>query len=352
MVEIARALTVNARAVIFDEPTASLTDTEKVVLFDIISELQEHSVGVVYISHRMDEVFALADRITVLRDGGHRGTLDAKATNEEEVIQLMIGRKLEHKRAAGSGLVGEPALEVRGLSCGKLFSDVSFSVSAGEVLGFYGLIGSGRTEIAQTLFGLRRPTSGGIFIHGQAVQFKSPTDAIKEGIALVPESRKDQGLVLGMNCRDNLTLPQIGALTIGPFVAESAQIELFDRYRKLLKIKAPSWRQVVINLSGGNQQKVVIGKWLAMQPKILIVDKPARGIDVGSKAEIHGLIRQLAASGYAIIVISSEMPEVLQVSDRVVAIYRGRIIREFSSEEVTEDKLVQAISGMKQVAEI
>ncbi len=205
MVEIARALTVNARAVIFDEPTASLTDTEKVVLFDIISELQEHSVGVVYISHRMDEVFALADRITVLRDGGHRGTLDAKATNEEEVIQLMIGRKLEHKRAAGSGLVGEPALEVRGLSCGKLFSDVSFSVSAGEVLGFYGLIGSGRTEIAQTLFGLRRPTSGGIFIHGQAVQFKSPTDAIKEGIALVPESRKDQGLVLGMNCRDNLT---------------------------------------------------------------------------------------------------------------------------------------------------
>ncbi len=352
MVEIARALTVNARAVIFDEPTASLTDTEKVVLFDIISELQEHSVGVVYISHRMDEVFALADRITVLRDGGHRGTLDAKATNEEEVIQLMIGRKLEHKRAAGSGLVGEPALEVRGLSCGKLFSDVSFSVSAGEVLGFYGLIGSGRTEIAQTLFGLRRPTSGGIFIHGQAVQFKSPTDAIKEGIALVPESRKDQGLVLGMNCRDNLTLPQIGALTIGPFVAESAQIELFDRYRKLLKIKAPSWRQVVMNLSGGNQQKVVIGKWLAMQPKILIVDEPTRGIDVGSKAEIHGLIRQLAASGYAIIVISSEMPEVLQVSDRVVAIYRGRIIREFSSEEVTEDKLVQAISGMKQVAEI
>ncbi|WP_102225296.1 sugar ABC transporter ATP-binding protein [Acidimangrovimonas sediminis] len=349
MVEIARALTVDAKAVVFDEPTASLTDAEKVVLFDIINDLKARGVGIVYISHRMDEIFTLADRISVLRDGAHRGTLIAAETDEDEVIQLMIGRKLDlsrHEREAAN--LGAVALRVEGLSCGSLFEDVSFEVSEGEVLGFYGLVGAGRTEIAETLFGLRQPTAGSIRIGDETVSVTSPADAIARGISLVPESRKEQGLVLGMNCRDNITLPQVGDLTSGPFVSDGAEVAIFDQYRDLLKIKTPSWRQAVGNLSGGNQQKIVIGKWLAMRPRILIVDEPTRGIDVGSKSEIHALIRDLAKSGYAVIVISSEMPEVLHVSDRIVAMYHGRITRTFDVDEVTEDNLVAAISGIGQ----
>lgn len=350
MVEIARALTVDAKAVVFDEPTASLTDAEKVVLFDIINDLKAHGVGIVYISHRMDEIFTLADRISVLRDGGHRGTLVAAETDEDAVIQLMIGRKLDlSRREQVAGSLGEVALQVEGLSCGALYQDVSFDVREGEVLGFYGLVGAGRTEIAETLFGLRRPTAGTIRLGAEELShIASPADAIARGISLVPESRKEQGLVLGMNCRDNMTLPQVGDLTSGPFVSDGAEIAIFDQYRDALQIKTPSWRQAVGNLSGGNQQKIVIGKWLAMRPRILIVDEPTRGIDVGSKAEIHNLIRKLAGQGYAVIVISSEMPEVLHVSDRIVAMYHGRVMRTFTAEEVTQDSLVAAISGIDQ----
>ena len=348
MVEIARALTVDAKAVIFDEPTASLTDAEKVVLFDIIRDLQERGVGIVYISHRMDEIFTISDRLSVLRDGAYRGTLVTADTTEDEVTQLMIGRKLDTSHSIVANELGEVALEVQNLSCGSLFEDVSFSVRAGEVVGFYGLVGAGRTEIAETLFGLREPTSGKILLAGKEIQIQSPLDAIENKISLVPESRKEQGLVLGMNCRDNMTLPQISALTAGPFVSGSAEKKIYDKYHKLLQIKTPSWRQIVGNLSGGNQQKIVIGKWLAMHPKVLIVDEPTRGIDVGSKAEIHNLIRELAATGYAVIVISSEMPEVLRVSDRVIAMFHGRIMRIFSAEHVNEDNLVQAISGINQ----
>ena len=346
MVEIARALTVEPRAVIFDEPTASLTDAEKVVLFEVIADLQSRGVGVIYISHRMEEIFKITDRISVLRDGQYRGTLNTAETNEEEVTQLMIGRTLDLSRNESTHELGEVALEVRGLSCGGLFEDVSFSVRRGEVVGFYGLVGAGRTEIAETLFGLREPTSGTIRLDGEAVSIGSPADAIANGISLVPESRKEQGLVLGMNCRDNITLPQVDDMTAGPFVSNGAEIAIYDMYRDRLDIKAPSWRSEVGNLSGGNQQKIVIGKWLAMKPRVLIVDEPTRGIDVGSKAEIHSLIRELAHSGYAVIVISSEMPEILRVSDRVIAMYQGRIMREFTADEVNEDNLVQAISGI------
>lgn len=346
MVEIARALTVEAKAVIFDEPTASLTDAEKVVLFDIINDLRDHGVGVVYISHRMDEIFTISDRISVLRDGSYRGSLVTKDTNEDEVTQLMIGRSLDLTHAIVPTELGDVALKVEGLSCGSLFQDVSFQVRSGEVVGFYGLVGAGRTEIAETLFGLRTPTAGQIEIAGQVVKITSPIDAIGHGISLVPEDRKEQGLVLGMNCRDNMTLPQVGDLTNGPFVSGSKEVAIFDTYHEKLEIKTPSWKQQAGNLSGGNQQKIVIGKWLSMAPKVLIVDEPTRGIDVGSKSEIHNLIRDLAAQGYAIIVISSEMPEVLRVSDRVIAMFHGRIMREFAATEVTEDNLVQAISGI------
>ncbi|WP_370160838.1 sugar ABC transporter ATP-binding protein [Limimaricola soesokkakensis] len=346
MVEIARALTVDAKAVIFDEPTASLTDAEKVVLFDVIADLKARGVGVIYISHRMEEIFHMTDRISILRDGQYRGTLNTAETNEEELTQLMIGRKLDLSRKANHAEVGDVALEVRGLSCGRLYSDVSFEVRRGEVLGFYGLVGAGRTEIAETLFGLRDPDRGQILLDGEEVRIASPVDAIAKGISLVPEDRKGQGLVLGLNCRDNMTLPQVDDLKAGPFVAEGAEIAIFDQYRDKLDIRTPSWRQKVGNLSGGNQQKIVIAKWLSMHPNVLIVDEPTRGIDVGSKSEIHNLIRDLAANGFAVIVISSEMPEVLHVSDRIVAMHHGKVIRTFTSEEVTEESLVQAISGI------
>jgi ribose transport system ATP-binding protein len=294
----------------------------------------------------MEEIFKITDRISILRDGSYRGTLNTKETNEEEVTQAMIGRKLDLSRHETTHELGDVMLEVRGLSCGKLYQDVSFAVREGEVLGFYGLVGAGRTEIVETLFGLRRPSAGQIFIAGEETTITSPVDAIGLGISLVPESRKEQGLVLGMNCRDNITLPQIDDLTAGPFVAHGAEIAIYDMYRDRLQIKSPSWRTRVGNLSGGNQQKIVIGKWLSMKPRILIVDEPTRGIDVGSKSEIHNLIRELAGQGYAVIVISSEMPEVLHVSDRIVAMYSGRVMREFTSDEVTEDNLIQAISGL------
>lgn len=347
MVEIARALTVDARVVVFDEPTASLTDAEKVVLFDIIRDLKTRNVGIVYISHRMDEIFTLSDRITVLRDGAYRGTLTTADTTEDEVTRLMIGRSLDLSRDTATPTIGKVVLEVRNLTCAPLFQNVSFSVRAGEVVGFYGLVGAGRTEIAEALFGLRKPDAGEIRIDDAQVQINSPIDAIKLGISLVPENRKEQGLVLSMSCRDNMTLPQVQNLTTGPFVSARAEIAIFDQYRDKLEIKTPSWRQTVGVLSGGNQQKIVIGKWLSMHPRVLIVDEPTRGIDVGSKSEIHMLLRSLAAQGYAVIVISSEMPEVLRVADRIVAMYGGKIMREFTAEQVTEDSLVQAISGIQ-----
>jgi ribose transport system ATP-binding protein len=348
MVEIARALTVDAKAVIFDEPTASLTDAEKAVLFEVIADLKSHGVGIVYISHRMEEIFKITDRISVLRDGKYQGTIVTADTDEEGVTQMMIGRKLDLSRTESDHQLGNVALEVRGLSCGDMYHDVSFSVRRGEVVGFYGLVGAGRTEIAETLFGLRTPSAGSIHLEGQEVEIRSPADAIEQGVSLVPEDRKGQGLVLSMNCRDNMTLPQVSDLTAGPFVSDGAEISIFDQYRDRLDIRTPGWKQQVGNLSGGNQQKIVIGKWLSMHPRVLIVDEPTRGIDVGSKSEIHKLIRELASQGYAVIVISSEMPEVLHVSDRIIAMYSGRVIRTFTSEEVTEDNLIQAISGLTQ----
>ncbi|SLN29176.1 sugar ABC transporter ATP-binding protein [Roseisalinus antarcticus] len=346
MCEIARALTHSAKVVVFDEPTASLTDSEKVVLFDIIKDLQKDGVGIIYISHRMEETFKITDRISVLRDGAYRGTLNTAETTEDEVTHLMIGRTLDTSNGTNVSNRGEVKLSVRNLSCGNLFHDISFDVHAGEIVGFYGLVGAGRTEIAETLFGLRRHSHGQIMLDGKEVTINSPVEAIANGISLVPESRKEQGLVLGMNCRDNMTLPQISDLTQGPFVSGGAEVDIYKDYQKRLEIKAPSWRSIVGNLSGGNQQKIVIGKWLSMKPKVLIVDEPTRGIDVGSKSEIHNLLRELAGQGYAIIVISSEMPEVLRVSDRIVAMYSGRIMRTFSAAEVTEDSLIHAISGL------
>ena len=345
MVEIARALVFTPKVVIFDEPTASLTDTEKVVLFEVINDLRNQGVAIVYISHRMDEIFSISDRLTVLRDGEYRDTLITANTNEDEVTQLMIGRSLEASREREEITIGATALAVKNLSCKGLFENISFDLREGEVVGMYGLVGAGRTEIAETLFGLRTPSGGEIYINGKKVSINSPVDAIAHGLSLVPESRKEQGLVLGMNCKDNTTLPQLEKLTSMGFLSRKKELAIFNKYEESLEIKTPSWSQKVLNLSGGNQQKIVIAKWLSMNPKVLILDEPTRGIDVGSKSEIHKLIRELAKSGYAILVISSEMPEVLGVSDRIIALHQGKIIGEFSGGSITEDDLAQAITG-------
>ncbi|GGX54759.1 sugar ABC transporter ATP-binding protein [Saccharospirillum salsuginis] len=345
MVEIARALVFTPKVVIFDEPTASLTDYEKVVLFEVIRELKSQGTGIVYISHRMDEIFELSDRITVLRDGQYRGTFATRDTDEEEVTKRMIGRDLESLAEVESPEPGERIIEVHQLGIEGEFRDISFDVHAGEVVGMYGLVGAGRTQVVETLFGIRKPERGTIRIRDELVHLSSPADAIEHGLALVPENRKEQGLVLGMNCRDNTSLPNLAEYTRMGWIDTAKETEVFERYQEQLQIKTPGWYQATLNLSGGNQQKVVIGKWLSTQPSVLILDEPTRGIDVGSKAEIHQLIRDLAKSGLAVIVVSSEMPEILTVSDRILALYNGTLTRVFKRAEITEDDLIRAITG-------
>lgn len=345
MVEIARALVFTPKIVVFDEPTASLTDHEKPVLYDIIQTLQGQGVGIVYISHRMDEIFHLSQRISVLRDGEYNGTVNTADTNEDEVTKLMIGRSLELDHASKPKDFGENMLELRNLTVNGVFEDVSFNVRKGEIVGMYGLVGAGRSEVAETIFGLRKISSGEMLLDGNVEHIHSSHDAVVEGIALVPEDRKDQGLILGMNCRDNMTLAGLDTVSSYGFMKTGAEKRVYDKYQQAMKIKTPSWRQKVGNLSGGNQQKIVIGKWLHTHPKLLILDEPTRGIDVGSKAEIHALIKELAITGYAVLVISSEMPEVLGVSNRIVAMYDGKVTAEFDGDTVSEDELVQAITG-------
>ncbi|WP_112055389.1 sugar ABC transporter ATP-binding protein [Onishia taeanensis] len=345
MVEIARALVFTPKVVVFDEPTASLTDHEKPVLYDIINTLREQGVGIVYISHRMDEIFHLSQRISVLRDGEYNGTVNTADTNEDEVTKLMIGRSLELDHDSKPKEFGKNMLELRGLTVDGVFKDVSFNVRKGEIVGMYGLVGAGRSEVAETIFGLRKPSGGEILLDGQVAQLRSSHAAVTQGIALVPEDRKDQGLILGMNCRDNMTLAGLESVSTKGFMKAAAEKQVYDKYQQAMKIKTPSWRQKVGNLSGGNQQKIVIGKWLHTHPKLLILDEPTRGIDVGSKAEIHALIKELARTGYAVLVISSEMPEVLGVSNRIIAMYDGKVTAEFDGDAVSEDSLVQAITG-------
>ncbi|WP_104403522.1 sugar ABC transporter ATP-binding protein [Vibrio penaeicida] len=345
MVEIARALVFTPKIVIFDEPTASLTDYEKVVLFDMINELKKSGVGIAYISHRMDEIFTLSDRLTVLRDGEYRGTLETAKTNEQDVTALMIGRELDKSGCIDPQLGGETVLEVNELTLKPYYENISFELKKGTVVGMYGLVGAGRTEIAETLFGLRNPESGYITFNGERTIISDSKVAVDTGIALVPENRKEQGLVLEMSCRDNMTIAQVDRLSVLGWLLQGKEGKIYDDYAQQLSIKSPDGSYPVGNLSGGNQQKVVIGKWLSIQPKVLILDEPTRGIDVGSKSEIHSLIRELARSGLAVLVISSEMPEVLGVSDQILAMYEGKLVKTFTSEEVSENALVTAITG-------
>jgi len=324
-VEIAKALDVDAKIIVMDEPTAALTTQEVDHLYKIINDLRSSGVGVIYISHRLEEIFEIADSVMVLRDGKHVDTCDVKDVTREKLIEMMVGRSLESEFPTRSFQPGKERLSVKDLKRGKSVQDVSFSVRGGEVLGFAGLVGAGRTETMRIIFGADKTDSGTIFLDEKPVEISSPRDAIGNRICLLTEDRKGQGLVLIHSVRDNFGLPNLNKFKRGPFLDHSKEKNELETYVKSLKIKMSDHDQLAMNLSGGNQQKVVLAKWLAKNADIIIFDEPTRGIDVGAKYEIYLLMNKLASEGKAIIMISSELPEILGMSDRIVVMHEGRI---------------------------
>ena len=345
MVEIAKALSMQADILVLDEPTAALTDREIEKLFEVIAALKAKGVGMIYISHRMEEIFQISDRITVLRDGKYIGTRKTKETDMDELVRMMVGRDINDRFPKIEIMPGEERLRVEGISLGQKLRDISFSVRSGEILGLAGLMGAGRTEVAKVLFGVTPATQGTIFIDGKEATIRKPIDAIGAGIALVTEDRKHEGLILSLSIRENLSLPNLAKLSVSGFMKRSKESVLSEETIEKLHIRTPHAEQVVGALSGGNQQKVVIGKWLATKPKILILDEPTRGVDIGAKKEIYDLMNQLAKEGVAIIMISSELPEVLGMSDRIIVMHEGRVTAELSREEATQERIMHAATG-------
>lgn len=327
MVEIAKALSYRSNVLVMDEPTAALNDTEIADLFIIIEKLKKEGVGIIYISHKMDELKRIADRVTVMRDGETIGTVDAQTTSTDQIISMMVGRELINESVNIPDLSDAPTvLEVQKLCRGREIRDVSFSLKKGEILGFAGLMGAGRTEVARAIFGADKIDSGTIKIHGETVSIKSPTDAVDAGIGYLSEDRKHFGIATGMDVRANIAMASLKRFTSKLGVLnESAMRDVASEYIEKLDIRTPSDRQELRFLSGGNQQKVVIGKWLLRNSEVLIFDEPTRGIDVGAKAEIYKLLNQLAELGRSIIVISSELPEVIRLSHRIAVMCEGRI---------------------------
>jgi rhamnose transport system ATP-binding protein len=347
-VEIAKALSINARVLIMDEPTAALTEADVSRLFEIVRLLRERGVAVIYISHRLQEVFELADRVTVLRDGHYIDTQLVKETNEAALIARMVGRTIDNLFPKLDSQFGAPVLEVRDLWREPYTKGVSFQVRAGEIVGLAGLVGSGRSELAQCIFGMLPAQSGEIRVNGQKVSLRHPGHAIKLGIAYVPEDRGTQGLVRPMSVRENTSLAVLRSLSRGGFIRRGAEKTLARKSIEMLNIRAYSAEQIVGKLSGGNQQKVVVSKWLASQPKLLIVDEPTRGVDVGAKAEIHRLMSELAAQqGLAILMISSELPEIMGMSDRILVMREGRMIAEYARADATQEKIAAAMMAAK-----
>ncbi|MDR1611349.1 MAG: sugar ABC transporter ATP-binding protein [Planctomycetota bacterium] len=345
MVEIAKALSMNARIIVMDEPTSSLTPVEVERLFKIIRKLSSGGVGVVFISHHLEEIKEIGDRATVLRDGRLVKTLAVEGREIDDFIELMVGRTLENKYPKVPAELGGEALRVEGMSRPGAVDSVSFSVRKGEVLGIAGLVGAGRTELCRLIFGADQRTSGCIFVEGREIRVRAPEDAIKNGIGFLTENRKEEGLLLHLSITRNISLPILGSLTRGPFrfiklIDHRRDAAIADEYYRKLNIRAPSVRKKTGELSGGNQQKVVFAKWIASNSKALIIDEPTRGIDVGAKIEIYDLINNLAAQGVGIVMVSSELPELLGMSDRILVMCGGRITGElkdpktFTQEEV------------------
>ncbi len=353
MVEIAKALSQDARILVLDEPTAALTDTEVETLFVILNKLKQRNVGMIYISHKLDEVFRMSDRITVLRDGKTVGTNPAKELDESKVISLMVGREVGNIFPQTEHEFGEVVLEARGITVEDpdlkdkfLVKDVSFKVRTGEVLGISGLMGAGRSELLMALFGAHHgKVSGEVFVDGKKVNINSPGDAIKNGIGFVTEDRKRLGLVLDQTILNNQTLAGLKQIS-GKFITNrGAETSLAERSMKELRIKAKSVETITGTLSGGNQQKVVLSKWLLTNPRVLFLDEPTRGIDVGAKQEIYAQINALAKSGLAIVLVSSELPEVLGLSDRIMVLHEGKTTGEFTKKEATPEKVMACATG-------
>jgi ABC-type sugar transport system ATPase subunit len=345
-VEIAKALSVRARIIVMDEPTAALTSQEVASLFAIIRDLKSRGIGVIYISHRIEEIFGVADRVMVLRDGAHVGMRPVRAVTRETLIEMMVGRPLAAEFPARTARSGAERLRVEGLCRGEAVRDVSFSVRAGEILGFAGLVGAGRTETMRLLFGADEADRGRIFVDGREVTIRSPRDAMRHGICLLSEDRKGHGLVLKHSVRENFGLPNLDRFRMGPFLDGRAERSLFAEYIEALRIKVSGQEQPAENVSGGNQQKVVLAKWLARRADIILIDEPTRGIDVGAKYEIYQLMNRLTDQGKAIIMVSSELPEVLGMSDRILVMHEGRIKGEIADVAGVrqEDILAMAIA--------
>ncbi|WP_411953964.1 sugar ABC transporter ATP-binding protein [Alkalibacillus sp. S2W] len=344
MVEIAKAISVDAEMIVMDEPTAALTDREIEGLFEVIERLREQEVGIVYISHRMEEIYRICDRVSILRDGEYIGTRETKTVEYEEIIQMLVGRELGTLYPERDAEIGDVKMKVDGLTS-DAFQDINFDLREGEILGVAGLMGAGRSEIMQSLFGYRTIESGSISIEGKPVNIKKPTDAIDAGIGFVTEDRKEQGLVLSMSVKENLSLPNLKGLSNQTILSDKSEKELVHDLVKRLNVKMAGQNQEVRMLSGGNQQKVVIGKWLGINPKILILDEPTRGVDVGAKKEIYHIMNELTKQGVSIVMISSELPEVLGMSDRILVIHEGRIGAELKREDATQEKIMYAATG-------
>jgi inositol transport system ATP-binding protein len=360
MVEIARALSMQSRLIVMDEPTSALSAAEVEKLFRIARDLRAHGLSIIFVTHRLEEVMKICDRFTVLRDGRQVGSGEVADTTIDKIIRLMVGRQLDALFARREDAkAGEVALRIEGLSRrGKaqdqnatVLDNVSLSVRRGEILGIAGLVGAGRTEMARAIFGADPFDSGSVFVGDEAVNIRSPQDAISHGIGLVPEDRKQQALFLSLAVRTNLTMAaHERILRAKVFIDEAAERRMVEEYRKSLNIRMAGQEQTIANLSGGNQQKVVLARWLALRPRVLIVDEPTRGIDVGAKVEVHNLLFELARAGIAIIAISSELPEILAISDRVVTMREGRVTGEVRREEANEERLMAMMTLGAQAA--
>jgi rhamnose transport system ATP-binding protein len=347
-VEIAKALSSQSRVLIMDEPTASLSLREVNDLFRVVRQLRDSGVAIIFISHRLEEVYEIADRITVLRDGKNAGGGTPQELPQDRLIQMMVGRTLDQLFPKEPAENGPVVLEVEGLTRRGIFRDIGFQLRLGEILGLAGLVGARRTEVARAVFGIDPLDAGRVRMDGKTVTIRSPRDALRHGIAYMPEDRQHQGLVLPMPIGQNLTLAILQQLTVAGWIRPKAEQRVAQEYGQRLQVRGTKdFKQPVRQLSGGNQQKVVLGKWLATTPRVLMLDEPTRGIDVGTKAEVHRLISRLAGEGYAILMISSELPEILGLSDRVLVMSEGRLTGEFTREEATQEKIMARAMGQR-----
>lgn len=347
MIEIAKALMVDAKVIIMDEPTAALTEKETDVLFDVILSLKKKGVSIIYISHRMEEIFKLCDRVTILRDGQYIGANLIKDTNITELVKMMIGREIGERYPERDVKICDTVFEVKNLTHDGIFSDISFSVKAGEVLGVSGLMGAGRTEIMQTLFGNMPGFTGKIYLEGKEIKNTNPWDSIKNGFAYITEDRKIQGLMLDETIRANISLVNLSIISKNGIINKKDEVSLSKQGIKEVNVKCTGEEDICRLLSGGNQQKVIFAKWIHTDPKVLILDEPTRGVDIGAKKEIYSLINDLAKKGVAIIMVSSELPEVLGMSDRIMVIHEGKVAGFIDKKDADQEKVMILATGGK-----